>query len=552
MELRRYSRALRRRLWLIVLLPIAAASVAVAVGLVTPPVYEGDAAILVRPAQPISTFDPNTNAITADQVARTYAQLMTQRLLLQNVIDDLHLNTTPAQLEQSVRVVPQANTTLLTVTVLSGDRHLAADIANKLVDDFLAQTRAIQQKQVAEYTSTSQAQVEQLKAQILREQARINVLQALGQGRSLRPDEQAELTGQQQQITSDRSQYFSIVQSVSDIEANVARATDNVIVMSPAALPGQPVSPKPALNGALALIGGLIGALALALLLDHLDQSIKTDEELIERTGLIPLTHVPLLPHTKRMSSLLTLHDNAMLAEPYKTLRTNVLYSSLDRKLSIIAVTSAIPSEGKSTVAANFAAALAAAGHRTLLMDCDFRRPAQHRLFGRVRNIGLTNLILGEASDAEAIIPVESLPDLWVTTTGPTPANPSELLSSARMRTLLERMTNTFRYLVIDTPPVNAVADPLVVASYADATIMVVEQGRASFPAVKSALRSLERVQAHVLGAVMNKVASPEDHYRYYSYSEDGGGRKKGGNGAAPAASTTLWVHDVPPPKAAR
>jgi capsular exopolysaccharide synthesis family protein len=211
-------------------------------------------------------------------------------------------------------------------------------------------------------------------------------------------------------------------------------------------------------------------------------------------------------------------------------------------------VTSAIPGEGKSTVAANFAAALTAAGHRTVLLDCDFRRPSQHRLFGRFRNVGLTNLILGEVSEAEAVVPVEELPGLWVTTTGPTPANPSELLSSSRMRELLDRLTKTFTYVVIDTPPVQAVADPLVVASYADATLMVVEQGRASFPAVRGALASLERVQAHVVGAVMNKVASPEDHYRYYryTYTRNGDRHEAKPNGAEESAAAGAPYN--PPP----
>src|SRR2546423_9718342 len=134
-ELRRYWRALRRRLWLLILLPVAAASVAVGVSLVLPPVYEGNASVLVRPAQPISSLDPNSSAVTADQVARTYAQLMTQRALLQRVINDLHLKTSPEQLQKSVRVAPQANTTLLTVTVDSTDPQQAPEIANKLVED---------------------------------------------------------------------------------------------------------------------------------------------------------------------------------------------------------------------------------------------------------------------------------------------------------------------------------------------------------------------------------------------------------------------------------
>jgi capsular exopolysaccharide synthesis family protein len=535
MDLRRHARALRRRLWLLVLLPAAATLAAAGVSLYLPPVYQADVGVLVRPAQPISSLDQSSGAVTADQVARTYAQLLTQRALLQKVIDDLRLHGGPDQLRQAIRVTPQANTTLLTVAVSEGDPGLARDVANKLVEDFLAQAQDLQRAQVDRYAANVAGQVQRLEQQIQDEQARIDELQA--ETKPLSSRDSAEVVRLQQQITADRARYFTVLQGQSDIEVNVARSSDDVTVVSPATRPGLPVSPKPLLNAGLAAGAGLVLAVCLALLLDHLDQSIKTDEDLIERTGLVPLSHVPLAEQPRSLRTRTALDGDPAMAEPYKTLRTNVLFSSLDRPLRTIAVTSAIPGEGKSTVAAHFATALAAAGHATVLLDCDFRRPAQHRIFGRIRNVGLTNLILGEVSEAEAIQPVERLPGLWLTTTGPTPANPSELLGSARMRELLEGLIARFRYVVIDTPPVNAVADPLVVASYADATLMVVEHGRATFPTVKQALRSLSLVQARVLGAVMNKVASSEHGYHYYRYSTNGDGP----GGDAAERKERLW-----------
>jgi capsular exopolysaccharide synthesis family protein len=223
-------------------------------------------------------------------------------------------------------------------------------------------------------------------------------------------------------------------------------------------------------------------------------------------------------PSRRPQDALVVAGNQPNAAEPYKTLRTNILFTTLDQQRSTIVVTSSSPKEGKSVVSANFAAALAAAGHSTVLVDCDFRRPTQHRIFGRVRNVGVSDLILGDVTESDVILPVDSVPGLWVVTSGRVPPNPSELLGSGRMRELLQRLRESFTYVVLDTPPVNAVADPLIVASYADATLFVVEQRHTTYPAVRNAVHSLERVGAHVLGAVVNKVVKGEAHYDYYYY----------------------------------
>jgi capsular exopolysaccharide synthesis family protein len=531
MELTRALRAARRRLWLVVALPLLAGVVAAAVSAALPRVYEAQVGVLVRPAQPISSLDPNTAAVSADQVAATYSQLMTQRSLLEKVVTDLRLPMTADELSRAVSVAPQSNSTLLQVTVRDTSPARARDIANKLVDDFIGQTKQIQQTQVDQYSARMQGQVQQLLGQIQAEQATIDQLQAQGSpAHPLSASDQARLTNLQQQVTVDRSQYFQILGSVSDIEVNVARTMDSVIVISPAVAPVAPVSPKPLLNVALALAAGLVVAVGAAVLVDHLDQSIKTDAELTERTGMVPMTHIPLTARRKRaQEGQVPPGADPSVVEPYKTLRTNVLFSTLDHPRSTIVVTSAAPNEGKSVVSANFAAALAAAGHPTLLLDCDFRRPSQHRLFGRIRNVGLSDLMLGDVAEHEVLQAVDGVPNLWLVTSGRVPPNPTELLGSDRMRDILQRLQERFAHIVIDTPPVNAVADPLIVASHSRTTLFVVEQGRTSWVAARNAVQALERVGAHVLGAVVNKVVTAESHYAYYyRYGPEGDG---GGNG---------------------
>jgi capsular exopolysaccharide synthesis family protein len=215
---------------------------------------------------------------------------------------------------------------------------------------------------------------------------------------------------------------------------------------------------------------------------------------------------------------LVTLGGDSPVVEAYKALRTNLLFSSVDKEIKTVVVTSALPSEGKSRTAANLAIVLAQAGHRTLLVDADFRRPSQHRIFGRVRNVGLSNLFVQDTSDASLFVLDEQVKDLVILASGPTPPNPSELLGSAQMKALLARFRQGFDYVVFDTPPVNAVTDASVLAANADTAILVVDTNRATYTAVQHAKQALERVGGKVLGSVMNKMKPTGGRYYYYDY----------------------------------
>jgi receptor protein-tyrosine kinase len=299
-----------------------------------------------------------------------------------------------------------------------------------------------------------------------------------------------------------------------------AKPGDALVIVAPAALPDKPVSPNKSLNVTIAFVAGLLLALAIALLLDYLDQSVKGDEQLAERLGLMSVGHLSFVPPTKgKRGELVALDAQSDASEAFKALRTSLLFSTIDQGLKDVVVTSAEQGEGKSRTAANLAIVLAGAGYQTLLIDGDFRRPSQHRMFSRIRNIGLSNLIVQDAPESEAITAVEGVPNLWLLTSGPTPPNPSELLGSGRMRELMARFRSQFTYLVIDTPPMNLVTDASILAATASGTVLVVEQGRTTFPALKHAKQMLDRVGARTLGAVINKVRAASGSYVYeYGY----------------------------------
>ena len=449
MELIRYWRVIRRLAWLIVLCPIVAALAAGLISLQLPKIYEAKASLLVRPAQPLSV-DPGVAALTTDQILRTYARLMTERPLLEQVISDQGLKTDPATLFKQITVTPAPNTAILDVAVRDTDPVRAKDTANTLVNDFIAKIKDIQK---------------------------------------------------------------------TEAKAPTASSADNLVIWTPAIVPLDPVSPRPLLNIGLGILAGLVVGLGLAFLIDYLDQSVRSDEVLRERVGLVPLGHIAYLPaKPARRGELVTLAGDSPMVEAYKTLRTNLLFSSVDREVKTVVITSAVPNEGKSRTAANLAIVLAQAGHPTLLVDADFRRPSQHRIFGRVRNIGLSNMIVQDMPDSALFVQDEQVKDLVVLASGPTPPNPSELLGSGQMKALLAQFRKGFEYIVLDTPPVNAVTDASVLAASADAAILVIDTNKATYPAVQHAKQALERVGGKVLGSVMNKMKATGGNYYYYAY----------------------------------
>lgn len=526
-----YRRLIRRWGWLLILWPLVAGLAAAGVSLQMKAIYEADATVLVKPAQPLNVNGQTNSGVTstADQVAATYAQLMTQPSLLDRVSSDLHLGWSSDELASKVKVTPQTNTTVLKVAVTDSDSHRASAIANKLVEDFTAMQSQLNQQQFGSSTSNLQSQAEQLKKSIASEQNRINQLNGKAATAPLGQQDQSSLTSLQQQLASDQAQYQDANSRLGQIQAQATLASDSVVVVSPATPPSSPISPRLWLNIGLAAGGGLLLAIGIVLLLHRLDQTVRDDDEVRQKTGLTVLGHIPFSPARKsRMGELVVLGAKSSAAEAYRSLRTNLLFAAIDRPVKTIVVTSPAPEEGKSRTAANLAAVLAAAGHRTLLVDADFRRSSLHGYFGRASKRGFSELILNDHQGGQPLISdVSEVPHLSLLAAGASPPNPSELLGSTRVQTLLSQLREQFDYVVIDTPPLNAVTDPALVAANADATLVIVEQGQTTLRSLTNAKLQLDNVGARTVGVVINKLRLTGGKYgypayRYHHYSHDG------------------------------
>src|SRR6185437_12447749 len=320
-------------------------------------------------------------------------------------------------------------------------------------------------------------------------------------------------------------------------EAGITAGLDstNVTVVDRAQMPGKPIEPNIPLDLALGFLGGLVGGVSLAFVLESIDDSITTTEDVEGIAALPALTSIPVVQngagrHVRGAlvgaaagdgQELITIKKpKSSAAEAYRTLRSSVLLSSMEDPPKLIVVTSAFPQEGKTTTTSNFAVALAQRGGRVLLIDADMRRSSLYRRFGMEQGSGLSNVLMG-ADPAELITtPVANLPELHVLPAGPIPQEPAELLSSPRMRQLLRKWSNEYDHVVIDTPPVFPVTDALVLASQADAVLLVVRAGVTRKKALLRMRDVLQRANANIVGVALNGVNMRLESYYSGNYGD--------------------------------
>lgn len=217
----------------------------------------------------------------------------------------------------------------------------------------------------------------------------------------------------------------------------------------------------------------------------------------------------------------------SMVSEAFRMLRTNLQFVGVDKPLKKIVITSSNPGEGKSVVAANLAISIASTGSKVLLIDADLRRPRVHKLFFLENYKGLSSLLAGDLKmdDVANETPVENL---YVITSGPIPPNPAEILGSAKMNQFIEKASSVYDMIIFDSPPVNTVADASILSSIADGVILVVEAGVTAREAAILAKEQLEKINARILGVVLNKAKqSSEGYYYYYYYYGEGSSKRK-------------------------
>jgi capsular exopolysaccharide synthesis family protein len=328
-------------------------------------------------------------------------------------------------------------------------------------------------------------------------------------------------------------------------EVSPTASSITATVWEQAVVPDSPVSPTPLRNSLIALMLGLMFGVVLAFLLEYLDDSWDSPEEMEQVSGSPTFGIIPAYKGSKSQkgvsvasSSLksderrtrretetdeltgrlvTTLDPMSSASEGYRTLRTNLLYALVDEPPKVIVLTSAGPGEGKSTTCANLGVVLAQAGKKTLIVDCDLRKPVMHRFFG-VRNLhGIVDVLIGERQLQE--VWTEPVEGLHLVTVGPIPPNPTELLGTRRFSEVLASVREEFDYVLIDASPVGLVSDPAILATQGDGVLLLADAQNTRKGSIRNAVRDLETVGANVLGTVMNNVKVNKQSYYYQTYA---------------------------------
>ena len=520
MELRQYAQLVRKWLWLIIVCTLAAGGSAYFISKNSTPIYQASATLLVSEASNPTNTTGYAEVLTSERLARTYASLLTGWQVLDATASQLGVR--PEALRGAVTVTPVRDTQLLTVRVESPDPRLAAEIANTLPSVFIS----LNQKQLMSLVSESKASLEREIANVENDIATTTAMLKT-------VSDDAQKTRMETSLAQYRSTYSNLVASYQQIKLAEAKATDNIVMAEPAQIPRGPVRPRTSTNTLLAMVVGALLAVGVAFLIEYLDDTIKTPEDVNRITGLSTLGAIARFRDTGAPRQLIAwLNSQAPETEAYRVLRTNIQFSSVDKPIRTLLVTSPSPSEGKSTTAANLAAIMAQTGQKVILVDTDLRRPVMHKVVGVPNNTGLTTALLENTAPAvNGHLSSTQVENLSVLTSGPIPPNPSELLGSHRMGGLIERLSQQADLVIFDSQPVLAVTDAAVLGRQVDGVLLVADAGQTREQALAHAAQELQKTGANLLGVALNRLDTRRGgyyyYYYYYYYSSDEHGKQR-------------------------
>ena len=520
MELRQYVRILWKWLWLLALSTAVAAVFSYWATIQQPKTYRSKTTLMV--GQFIQNPNPQAADIyTTQRLALTYIQIVNRGPVMKATVGALGTDIPWQSLAARTNAQVIADTQLLEINVLDTDPQRAKILADEVAHQLILQSPTKPQGEQAEHQEFVAGQLQDLEQKIKDTKESITKLQqdmALENSARSIQDTQNQIAALQGKINLWQQTYAQLLVFLQ------GGSTNFLSIVEPASLPTSPVGPRVLWNVTLAAALGLALAVGAAFLLEYLDDTIKTGDDVQRALGLPTLGAISRMQEIEKPAdNLITVHHpRSQISEAYRILRTNLQFSSLSNPSASLLVTSASPTEGKTTTAANLAVAMAQAGKRVILVDSDLRRPSLHKLFEIPIAPGLTNLLVDQDLDPEDVLAPSGVEGLSVLPSGPIPPNPAELLATPHMLELMERLTNQSDMVVCDSPPLLAVADSSILATEVGGTLLVINAGRTRTDHCRRAGETLEKVGARILGVALNKLSGKAgEGYYYYYYARD-------------------------------
>jgi capsular exopolysaccharide synthesis family protein len=476
LDLPAVMKALRRRWRLIALVTILSAGVALGVSLVLPDKYEASADLLFSEADPPPNIDPSEplpdRSQAPERIAATNLALASLDKVATRVETKLDTDMSAEELRDSVELDPQGQADIVTITATGGTAAEAARIANAFADEVITLRREAAQERIQRVIDTINAKL--------------------------------AATPESDELAT------RLRQRAEELELEKQVETGEVQIAEEAVPPREKSSPKPLRNTAIGLLLGLIVGCLLAVLLQRFDRRVEDESEVAAIFGAPVIARIPVERPTG--------WERELFAEAFQFLRANLQLRDVEGQHRSIAVTSALPGNGKSTVAARLAEALALSGAEVVIVDGDLRRPTLHEYYGVNAHEGLTSALVGLRDPAAMLQPTD-IPSVRLLPAGPLMALPASVLAGTKgMTGVLSRLGEVADYVIVDTSPVTIGADASAIASCADATLMVVDVESVRRDVLTAASEQLHSARANIIGVVINRadVLLKDEAYRGY------------------------------------
>ncbi len=546
-----------KHFWLIVATAILGLLAAILVNTFMRPVYESTVLMMINQENAGKLDDsPYGSFASMEDYYRTQYQLLESRSLLETVYTQLDLGQYEEfakgiiQLRKAVKIAPVTRSRLVNVSARAYDPSLATEIANSLANTFVQEnvSNRISMGQdiirALESTETNSADQELLNS--MPQVVNSDFIKSLKQQEAALERNLAQLSAK---YTSQHPEVVSVNKQLAAVRAQIALETrrlvqsikielsgqfsgNNIRVVDPAIAPKNPVLPRKLLNLAIGIFGGILIGFLLIFVMEFLDQTIKTSEDLEKKLGLPFLGFVPHEKLKKKESEYAAMlkEGNILLAENVRNIRTMLDFTLADNQNAPFLISSSMQGEGKSNLSSNLSVALAQGGKKVLLIDGDLRRCRLHKVFRVSPEKGLSNIWDRDpqkADYASNIQPVADVPNLFVMTAGQRPPNPTDLLNTPRLHDFLEWAQKNYDQVIVDCPAILPVADTMLWGKYIPRTIFVIKHGKTNVRSAKMALDKLQKAGVKVLGVVLGHYKNQGlsygkyGYYKSYSYYSD-------------------------------
>ena len=521
MEIRKYIALFRHWLWLIVVCAVLFGGLAYAYSSTRPRLYRATAKYQIDVATGSGSNRDYISQILATNLVQTYLELIPTREVAERALVELDQiypgmaeDWTANDLLGSISVSAPIDSQIITISAVDTLPSRAADIANIVGEVFAARQ---EENQSVRFTDTVAILDEQLTAW---EDDLVAINEKLAEFEEpLSTREQIEFNRLDRQLRATQAGIEQAVTQKLDSQVERASSINNFLSADEAVAPERAFSPNTTTNTILAAIVGVMLAVGFIAIIDYLDDTIKSADEILETTGLSSLASIAFIKGDAHADRLITFKQpRSPISEAFRVLRTNLSFAAIDTGLDSVLITSSTPGEGKSTSSANIATAMAQTGRTVVLIDADLRRPTQHKVFQQSNNHGLTTALLDSETPVSTHLQTTMIPGLRLMASGPLPPNPAELLNSQRMSDIIESLQEEVDLVVIDTPPVLTVADAAILAPKVSGCVIVAQLGKTKQELLGEAADRLRASNAAVFGIVLNRTTSGRTkYYEYYN-----------------------------------